>query len=96
MNDDYLDLKNLQNNRGYHKLQALWAHEYGEVMKGLQKSAARNNEANWRYKAGEMKGFELAIGQLDRALLQIEKETDSAPEERQTEDILAELRGDKK
>lgn len=99
MNTDYADLKSLLTHRGYQKLQALWALEYGEVMKGLQKAAARNNEANWRYKAGELKGFDLAVGQLDRALLALEKEgesPDASPiEGMSAAEILKELKGEK-
>lgn len=96
-NADYFDLKTVQGTRGYQKLQALWAHEYSEVMKGIQKTAARNNESHWRYQAGILKGFDLAIGQLDRALLQMEKDGEVPnPEEKTAEQIIKELRGDVK
>jgi hypothetical protein len=91
-NRDFVDLKSLQNNIGYQKLQGLWAHEYAQIMQGLQRSASRNNESNWRYKAGEMKGFELAVGQLERALMQLEKDSDV--ENPGTEELLKELRGE--
>lgn len=74
VNNDYFDLKALLAMRGYSKLQALWAHEYAKVMETLQKVAGRNNESSWRYQAGILRGFDLAIGQLDRAILQMEKE----------------------
>jgi competence protein ComGC len=96
MNMDYSDLKNLRNSIGYQKLQALWAHEGAMVMNGLQRAAGKGQESAWRYYAGQMKGFELAIGQLERALLQMEKDGES--EEAQTKtaaEIIAELRGEK-
>lgn len=96
MNPDYNDLKQLQQSRGYQKLMALWAHEGSMVMNGLQRAAGKNQESAWRYYAGQMKGFELAIGQLDRALLQMEKEGEGDnPQERSAEEIIAELRGEK-
>lgn len=96
MNSDYADLKQVQQMRGYAKLQALWAHEYGEVMKSLQRAAAKNNESNWRHQAGILKGFDLAIGQLDRALIQMEKEGEAdSPATKSVEELLSELKGEK-
>lgn len=74
MNVDYNDLKQLQMSRGYQKLQALWAHEYMVLMRGIQNAAAKGQESAWRYYAGQLKGADLMTGQLDRALLQMEKE----------------------
>lgn len=93
-NSDYMDLKMLHGLRGYQKLQALWAHEYGEVMKTLQKTASKNNESHWRYQAGILRGFDLAIGQLDRALLQMEKEGEGdSPATKTVEELLREIKG---
>lgn len=94
MNADYMDLKALQGMRGYAKLQALWAHEYGEVMRGLHNTASKNNESNWRYKAGILRGFDLAIGQLERALMAMEKEGEADnPATKNVEELLKEIRG---
>lgn len=97
MNSDYQDLKALQMSRGWQKLLALWAIEGQTVMNGLQRSAARNQESAWRYYAGQIKGFEIAVGHLDRALMQMEKEgAVEEPETKSAEEIIAELRGEKK
>lgn len=98
MNTDYFDLKTLQGMPGYQKLQALWAHQYSLVMIGLQKAAAKGgNESYWRYQAGILKGFDLAIGQLERSMAQMEKEGIADEEEtRSGTDILKELRGEPK
>jgi hypothetical protein len=94
---DYFDLKQLQAHRGYQKLQALWAHEYAEVMKGLHTTASRNNETAWRYKAGILRGFDLAIGQLERAMLQMEKEGETeTPASATVEELMKEIRGETK
>jgi hypothetical protein len=94
---DYFDLKMLQGLLGYKKLQALWAHEYAQVMIGMQKAASKGSESNWRYQAGILKGFDLAIGQLDRAVIQMEKEgegADPAVDGKTGAEILKELRGE--
>lgn len=98
MNSDYLDLKELQQSKGYQKLQALWGHEYMVLMAGLQKAAAKNQESAWRYYAGQLKGADLMTGQLDRALLQMEREGESETvekNEKSAAEIIAELRGEK-
>jgi hypothetical protein len=98
MNSDYFDLKQLQRQPGYAKLQALWAHEYVMLMNGLQKAAAKGQESAWRYYAGQLKGADLMTGMLDRALLQMEKEGESEIENKETrtaEEIISELRGEK-
>lgn len=95
--DDYFDLKMLQGTRGYQKLQALWAHEGAKILDSIQKVAAKSNgESSWRYVAGQMKGFDLAITHLERALLQMEKEGEGeqAVDGRTGTDILKELRGE--
>lgn len=96
MNADYLDLKTLQSSRGFQKLQALWAHQYGLVMIGLQKSAAKGTESYWRYQAGILKGYDLAIGQLERSILQMEKEGEADnPGTMDVEALMNKIRGDK-
>jgi uncharacterized protein (UPF0335 family) len=93
---DYFDLKMLQNMKGFQKLQALWAHEYAIVMKSLQLAAAKNNESNWRFQAGILKGFDIAIGQLERAITDIERDKEfETTVQRSNEELLKELRGDK-
>lgn len=93
MNADYSDLKSLLLNRGYQKLQALWAHEYVVLMRGLQNAAAKGQESAWRYYAGQLKGADLMTGQLERALLQMEKEGEGDNEGTKTvEEMLKEIR----
>lgn len=93
MNTDYMDLKMLHGMRGYQKLQALWAHEYVRIVDGMRKAAKKGQETNWRYYAGQMEGFDLAVTHLERALLQMEKEgeTDS-PATQSVEELLREIR----
>lgn len=94
MNTDYVDLKSLQGIRGYQKLQALWAHEGVKIMESLQKSAAKGQESAWRYYAGQMKGFDLAITQLERALLHMEQEGETEnPAQKTVEELLKEIKG---
>jgi hypothetical protein len=96
MNTDYMDLRQLQQSRGYQKLQALWAKQYAIVVEGMRKSAKKNQESAWRFYAGQMEGFDLAISQLDRALLQMEKEGESeTPASATVEELMKEIRGEK-
>lgn len=95
MNADFADLKSLQMSVGYQKLQALWAHEGSAIMNGLQRAAAKGQESAWRYYAGQMKGFDLAITHLERALLQLEKEGDpDSPATKTVEELLKEIKGE--
>jgi hypothetical protein len=96
-NSDYFDLTQLKNSAGYQKLLALWAHEYAALMMGLQKAAAKGQESAWRYYAGQLKGADLITGQLERALLQMEKEGETNnPGTDSIEELLNEVRGEKK
>lgn len=97
MNTDYFDLKSLQSSPGWVKLQALWAKQYALVIEDLMKTARKGNETSWRFKAGQMQGFDLAIQQLDRALLQMEKEGEDANAgPNAVDELMKEIRGDKK
>ena len=94
MNTDYNDLRELQMSRGYAKLQALWAHEYAEIMKSIQKAGAKSSqESNWRYYAGQLKGADLMTGQLERALADMEKagETET-PASRDVEELFRKIK----
>lgn len=80
MKGEYIELKGLQGSQGYKLLQALWAHQGLKMMETMQKKAALGNESAWRWYAGQIKGFELAVSQLDLALIQMEKEGDGISE----------------
>jgi len=96
MNSDYSDLKTLRDSRAYQKLQALWAHEYVRIVEGMRKCAKKNQESAWRFYAGQMEGADLIIGQLERALLQMEKEGEGdSPATKTVQELLNELKGDK-
>jgi len=93
--EDFYDLKMLQGMRGYQKLQALWAHEGVLLMNSLQKAAAKGQESNWRYYAGQLKGFDLAITHLERALAQMEKSAElDSPATKTVEELLKEIKGE--
>lgn len=96
MKGEYVALKSVQVSEGYKLLQALWTQQGIKIMDAMQKAAARNQESAWRYQAGQMKGFDLAISQLDRALFQMEKEDDAqSPAQQSIDELLKEVRGDK-
>jgi hypothetical protein len=96
MTTDYNDLKALELSTGYLKLQALWGHEGQKILDAVKRAGKKGNETSWRYYAGQMEGFELAITHLHRALADMEKTGETEPpQEREPADIIAELRGDK-
>lgn len=92
MKGEYIELKGLQHSNAYKMLQALWAHQGIDLMNTLQKKAAIGQESAWRYYAGQVKGFELAISQLDRALMRMEKDGEgSETPDTSAEDAVREL-----
>ena len=95
MNADYVDLKMLQGMKGYQKLQGLWAHEGAKIMEALHRAAQRGQESAWRYAAGQMRGFELAITHLERAILDMEREGEGVetPAQKTVEELLNEIKG---
>jgi hypothetical protein len=97
MNSDYFDLKALQNSVGYQKLQALWAHEYVKLMEGIQRAGSRGTESAWRFYAGQLKGADLMTQQLERAIMQMEKEgeAEASSTGKSADEILKELRGER-
>lgn len=93
--EDYYDLKALQSMRGYQKLQALWAHEYIKIMEAVQRAGAKGQESAWRYYAGQLKGADVMTQQLERALLQIEKEGEvmsETPASRDVEELFKKIK----
>lgn len=94
MMGEYTQLKGLQGSTAYKILQALWAHQGQGIMDAMQKAAARGSESAWRYYAGQMKGFDLAITQLDRALAQMERDEQNKEEQKTADQLLKEIKGE--
>lgn len=92
MNEDYLDLKRLENVIGYKKLQALWLHQVSDIEKARDKAAKRGSETAWRYWAGQEAGFKLAMTALDRAIQEIEKNEENLDGEEHMNRVLDELK----
>ena len=92
---DYFNLKALKSSAGYQLLEALWIHQVTEIEDTRDKAAKKaTGESDWRYWAGQEKGFKLAMTALQRAMMQMEQEETELIEETnpETEKILAELR----
>lgn len=96
MTGEYSALRSLQNSDGWKVLTALWAKQGLKVMEGLQKAAAKGQESAWRYYAGQMKGFDIAITQLDRALMDMEREDENrvSSEQSTVEELLKSIKKD--
>lgn len=88
-------LRGVQMSQGYKILQALWATQGAKIMDSMMKAAGKGQESAWRFYAGQMKGFDLAITQLDRALEQMAKEDINLEEQKTAEQLLAEIRGER-
>lgn len=92
MKDIYLALSSLKEHTGYQALQELWMIQLSKIEAGRDKAAARNNETNWRYWAGQEKGFKLATTQLLMALASMEKEDENLSSEDKINELLETLR----
>jgi len=68
MNLDFMELSNLKKTHGYKILENEWMHQSVELEKRIQKAAQGGKESAWRYWAGQLAGFKLAVTALDRAL----------------------------
>lgn len=93
MKGEYAALKSLESHQGFAVLQALWASQGGRIMEAMQKAAARGQESAWRYYAGQLKGFDLAITQLERALAQMDREEQNKEEQKTADQLLKEIKG---
>jgi hypothetical protein len=89
MTEDYGDLSDLKSRRGYQKLQALWVRQGKDIMNALNKaSKERGKDDSLRWNAGVWYGFDLAIGQLDRALAEMERDMENKEETTSVDKLL--------
>lgn len=99
MNQDYehyLALKRLKENKDFHVLEALWAIQGTEILETVKKAASRGQESAWRYRAGEMSGFEMALTQLDRAIAKMETVLENQNFNINVDDLIKEIKGTEK
>lgn len=99
MKSEYNILASLKAHPGWIILQALWAIQHGKVVEATRKAGKQGKESPWRWFAGQLEGFEIAITQLDRAMADMEKENeDIAPSheaQEQVQALLEKLKGEK-
>lgn len=99
MKSEYHALSSLKMHPGWVILQALWAIQHKKVVEATRKSGKLGKESPWRWYAGQLEGFEIAITQLDRAIQDMEKENeDLAPAheaQEQVEALLKKIKGEK-
>lgn len=92
MTPDYMDLAELKSSRGYQKLQTLWAEQGLKIMENLNKhSKLTGKDTSLRYYAGQWNGFDLAIGMLERAILEIHRQLGNETESNNVDQILSKL-----
>lgn len=99
MKAEYNALLQLRQSQGYGLLQGLWALQHQKIISAIRKAGKGNKETSWRYFAGQQEGFELAITQLERAIVDMEKENEdlaaSTEAAQQVEELLKQVKGDK-
>lgn len=93
--NEYNALASLRTHQGYAVLQALWVASGQELMKRLQTAAGKGQESAWRYYAGQVFGFEVAIGQLERALKEMERDAENTRESMDIDKVITQIRGQK-
>jgi|WetSurMetagenome_2_1015567.scaffolds.fasta_scaffold1272668_2 hypothetical protein len=96
MKGEYIPLKQLSMSEGWKFLQELWTYQISEIEKTRDKCASKSSakaESDWRYMAGQEKGFKLAMTALERALVEMEKEMESekSDEKSDVEKMLEEI-----
>lgn len=97
---EYNALLSLRNSQGYQVLQNLWAMQFKKIVDATRKAGKQNKELNWRYFAGQQEGFEIAITQVERAIVEMEKEDENIEAnheaQEQVEQLLKKIKGDEK
>ena len=92
MIEDLNDLTNLKHSQGYQKLQALWAVEGQKIMESLQRnSRMAGKDTSLRYYAGMWHGFDLAIGQLERALEELHRQVGNENEKTNVDALISKI-----
>ena len=92
--NEYQELKSLKADKRYAMLQALWAHDAEAILKSISAaSRTSGKDSSLRYYAGKWDGFNAAIGHLDRALAEMEKENNNKRAEDEIDKTLDEIRG---
>jgi hypothetical protein len=75
---DLKDFSDLRNHPGYQKLQLLWQEQGKDIMTALNKaSREKSKDESLRWHAGSFYGFDLAIGQLDRAIADVTRKLEN-------------------
>jgi hypothetical protein len=100
MTAEYNYLTALRNSQGYTVLLALWALQHEKIVQAMRKSGKSGKESAWRYYAGQLEGFEVAITQVERAMKDMEEKGEDAvanvEAQQQVEDLLKRIKGDEK
>jgi hypothetical protein len=98
MRAEYNHLYNLRNSEGYTVLLALWALQHEKIVNAMRKSGKSGKESAWRYYAGQLEGFEVAITQVERAMKDMEEKGEESlankEAEQQVEDLLKKIKGE--
>lgn len=92
MNADFNDLNELRSSRGYQLLLGLWAIQGQKILEASRRAARKPQESAWRFYAGQQEGFELAIGEIDRALTEMQQKSENQVAQIDIDKTLAEIK----
>lgn len=93
---DYMALNELRSHRGYQLLMVAWAQQGKEIMAAMNKACKLSGkDTTLRYCAGMWAGFDFAVGALDRAIQDVEREEENKKEEISTDELLKKIKESK-
>lgn len=93
---EYLALKRLQSNPDYQVLVGKWMYLVSEIEKSRDRAASRSNESAWRYSAGQEIGAKKIVLALELAIKDLETKDEELADESKYDELLTEIRGEKK
>lgn len=93
---EYMALCRLKDNPDYQVLVAKWLYVFSKIQTGRDNAAAKGQESSWRYFSGREKGAQEIMMALDLAIKDLEEKDKELVDESQYNDLLSEIRGEKK
>lgn len=96
MIQEYASLTALRDNIDYQTLKVCWAGQGQKIIDAMKRAAARGQESAWRFYAGQMAGFELAVTQLERSIAEMEAESQNKSADTNVDDLLKQIKGEQK
>lgn len=90
----YQMLCRLRDDPAYTLLRALWEKQGRDIVDSLKSAGRRGQESAWRFHAGRMDGFEIAITHLERAISELTTKIENESAKINVDDMIENLRGE--